>query len=56
MRLLIDAHLDLAWNALSWKRDLRLPIGDINGRERDMTDRNGCNRRSAGYAAIVNGV
>ncbi len=27
--LLVDAHLDLAWNALQWNRDLRLPVHTI---------------------------
>jgi membrane dipeptidase len=31
--LLFDAHLDLAWNALDWNRDLRLPAADIRRRE-----------------------
>ena len=30
----IDAHLDLSMNALEWNRDLRLPVGEINARER----------------------
>ncbi len=55
MRLLIDAHLDLAWNALSWKRDLRLPIGDINGRERDMTDRKGRGRATVSLPELRRG-
>ncbi len=33
--LLFDAHLDLAWNALDWNRDLRLPVSEIRRRERD---------------------
>ena len=39
--LIIDAHLDLAWNALDWNRDLRLPAADIRRRERQhgMTDK-----------------
>jgi membrane dipeptidase len=32
--LIFDAHLDLAWNALDWNRDLRLPAADIRRRER----------------------
>ena len=31
--LVFDAHLDLAWNALDWNRDLRLPVADIRRRE-----------------------
>ena len=29
-----DAQLDLSMNALEWTRDLRLPVGEINARER----------------------
>jgi membrane dipeptidase len=36
-RLLIaDAHLDLAWNALDWNRDLRLPAAAIRQREKEQ--------------------
>jgi len=35
--LLIDAHLDLAWNALGWNRDLCREVSDIRDAERDMT-------------------
>ncbi len=38
MRLIIDSHLDLAWNALGWDRDLTLPLADINDTEADMSD------------------
>ncbi len=39
--LIFDAHLDLAWNALDWNRDLRLPAADVRRRERqqNMTDK-----------------
>ena len=30
--LIFDAHLDLAWNALDWNRDLRLPVAEIRRR------------------------
>jgi len=36
--LLFDAHLDLAWNALSFDRDLTDSIDQINARERLLTD------------------
>jgi membrane dipeptidase len=39
---IIDAHLDLAMNAMEWNRDLRLPVHEIRERERDMTDK--CDR------------
>lgn len=38
MRLIIDAHLDLAWNALAWKRDITLPLAELNRFEADQTD------------------
>jgi membrane dipeptidase len=34
--LIFDAHLDLAWNALDWNRDLSLPAAAIRQRERDQ--------------------
>jgi membrane dipeptidase len=35
---LIDAHLDLSWNALAFDRDLTEPLDAMNARERGMTD------------------
>jgi membrane dipeptidase len=37
--LVVDAHLDLAWNAVEWNRDLQQPIKTINEREKGMTDK-----------------
>ena len=37
MKLIFDGHLDLAWNALSWNRDLKESIARINQREIRMT-------------------
>ncbi|MHA4807824.1 dipeptidase [Flavitalea flava] len=37
--LIIDAHLDLAMNALEWNRDLTRPVQDIRLREKGMTDK-----------------
>lgn len=34
--LLIDAHLDLSWNALGWNRDLELEVDAIRHTEREM--------------------
>jgi membrane dipeptidase len=31
--LTFDWHLDLAWNALEWNRDLKLPVAEIRRRE-----------------------
>lgn len=36
---LFDAHLDLAWNALEWNRDLKLPLSQIRAFEHELTDR-----------------
>lgn len=38
-RFIIDAHLDLSMNALEWNRDLRLPVEEINKREKGMNDK-----------------
>jgi len=38
MRTLFDGHLDLAWNALSWDRDLTLDLDALNLVDRGMTD------------------
>jgi membrane dipeptidase len=36
--LVFDAHLDLAWNALDWNRDLLLPVREIRKREHAADD------------------
>jgi membrane dipeptidase len=36
---IIDAHLDLAMNAMEWNRDLRQPIDAIREREKEMKDK-----------------
>jgi membrane dipeptidase len=33
--IIVDAHLDLAWNALQWERDLRLPVATLRTLEGD---------------------
>lgn len=38
MRTLFDGHLDLAWNALSWDRDLTLELDALNLLDRVLTD------------------
>ena len=37
--IVIDAHLDLAWNALSWNRDLTQEIQEIRKAESGMVDK-----------------
>src|SRR5215218_6207229 len=36
---IIDAHLDLAMNAMEWNRDYRKPIQEVRDREKGMTDK-----------------
>src|SRR3954469_23280612 len=36
---IVDAHLDLAMNAMEWNRDLRKSISEIRTREAGMTDK-----------------
>lgn len=36
--IIIDSHLDLAWNALNWNRDLTLPVEEIRRTEGGFTD------------------
>ena len=38
MRPMIDAHLDLAWNALYFNRDLLASVADLRKSEQGMTD------------------
>ena len=37
--IIFDAHLDLAWNAIDWNRDLRKPLFEIRDREKGMKDK-----------------
>src|SRR5207244_3509541 len=42
--IIFDAHLDLAWNAIDFNRDLRLPVADIRKSEQGMAGKSrGCN-------------
>jgi membrane dipeptidase len=37
MKLIVDSHLDLGWNALGWDRDITRDLAEINRREAGMT-------------------
>ena len=39
--LIVDCHLDLAWNALGYKRDLTLPLAELNRGEQGLADHAG---------------
>lgn len=34
--LIVDSHLDLAWNAIQWNRDLRLPLHTLRDIDREL--------------------
>jgi membrane dipeptidase len=38
MKTIIDGHLDLSWNALSWDRDITLELDRLNQSERRLDD------------------
>lgn len=56
MPLLFDAHLDLAWNALSFDRDLTEPIDAINARERDMRDSRARGNATVSFCEMQRGL
>ena len=35
----MDAHLDLAMNAMEWNRDLKQPVAQLREREKGLTDK-----------------
>jgi membrane dipeptidase len=55
MPLMIDAHLDLAWSALSFDRDLTEPIARINSREFGMTDSQARGNATVGLQELRSG-
>src|SRR3954471_24587697 len=46
MRPIFDSHLDLAWNALSFNRDLTASVDEIRKREEGMNDEPGRGRNT----------
>ncbi|MFT4023806.1 MAG: membrane dipeptidase [Flavihumibacter sp.] len=51
----IDAHLDLAMNAMEWNRDLRLPVAVLREREKGMTDKPDRGRGTVSLPALRQG-
>src|SRR5262249_39147675 len=37
--IVFDAHLDLAWNAIDWNRNLLVPVEQVRRAEQGMTDK-----------------
>jgi membrane dipeptidase len=52
---IIDAHLDLAMNAMEWNRDLKLPVADLRERERGMQDKPDRERNTVSLPALREG-
>ncbi|HUF64142.1 MAG TPA: membrane dipeptidase [Verrucomicrobiales bacterium] len=55
MPLIIDSHLDLAWNALAWKRDLTQPLEKINAAEAARAAEPGRSRATVSLPAMRSG-
>src|SRR5918993_2086836 len=53
--LIMDAHLDLAMNALEWNRDLTRPVEEIRARERHLTDKPDRGRGTVSFAEMRRG-
>lgn len=53
--LILDAHLDLAMNAIEWNRDLSRPLAEIRARERGMTDRPDRERATVSFDELRRG-
>jgi membrane dipeptidase len=53
--LIVDAHLDLAMNALEWNRDLTRPIEEIRTREQQLTDKPDRGRGTVSFAEMRKG-
>src|SRR6478735_9890607 len=52
---IVDAHLDLAWNAIEWNRDLQQSIQDINSREKELNDKPGRGNATVSLPEIKKG-
>ncbi|HVY75219.1 MAG TPA: membrane dipeptidase [Puia sp.] len=52
---IVDAHLDLAMNAMEWNRDLKLPVTDLREREAGMTDKPDRGRNMVSLPALRKG-
>ncbi len=50
--LIVDSHLDLAWNALQWNRDLRQSVYTIRAQERGLKVTNPGNGLGVGTVAL----
>ena len=53
--LIVDAHLDLAMNALEWNRDLTRPLEEIRAREQALTDKPDRGRGTVSFGEMRRG-
>ncbi len=53
--LIVDAHLDLAMNAIEWNRDLSRPIDEIRAREHGQSDRPDRGKGTVSFAEMRRG-
>jgi membrane dipeptidase len=53
-RFIFDSHLDLAWNAVSFDRDLTLAISEIRKRESGMTGERSRGRNTVSLPELRN--
>jgi membrane dipeptidase len=52
---IIDAHLDLAMNAMEWNRDLKQPVAGLREREKGMIDKPDRARNTVSLPALRDG-
>jgi len=52
---IIDAHLDLAMNAMEWNRDLKQPVASLREREKGMIDKPDRARNTVSLPALREG-
>lgn len=52
---IIDAHLDLAMNAMEWNRDLKLPVNNLREREKGMKDKPDRERNTVSLPSLRDG-
>jgi membrane dipeptidase len=52
----IDAHLDLAMNAMEWNRDLKQSVADIRDREKGMKDKPDREKNTVSLPALREGT
>ena len=55
MPLLFDSHLDLAWNAISWKRNLLTPLAELNASEQHLDDHPARGRATTSFPELRRG-